>query len=62
MRDGTTEGGASRDSLPAELEHRIAELETGGQCGEDFDSASLIWLLLLGIVLPAVLLIIGWWA
>jgi hypothetical protein len=60
MRDGTTEGGASRDSLPAELEHRIAELESAGQCGEDFDSASLIWLLLLGIVLPAVLLIIGW--
>jgi hypothetical protein len=61
MMRGNTEGRASRDSLPAELEQRIAELETGGQCGEDFDSASLIWLLLLGIVLPAALLIAGWW-
>jgi hypothetical protein len=58
MTPGTTDG---RASLPAELEHRIAELETGGQCGEDFDAASLIWLLLLGIVLPAALLIAGWW-
>jgi hypothetical protein len=61
MMRGTTEGRASRDSLPAELEHRIAELESGAQCGEDFDSVSLVWLLLLGIVLPAALLILGWW-
>jgi hypothetical protein len=61
MMHGTTGGRASRDSLPAELEHRIAELETGDQCGEDFDAASLVWLLLLGIVLPAALLILGWW-
>ena len=61
MMHGTSEGRASRDSLPGELEHRIAELETGGQCGEDFDSASLVWLLLLGILLPAALLILGWW-
>ena len=61
MMHETPEGRASRDSLPVELEHRIAELETGGQCGEDFDSASLVWLALLGVVLPAGLLIIGWW-
>jgi hypothetical protein len=59
MMRGTTE---DRDALPAELEHRIAELETGGQCGEDFDAASLVWLALLGIVLPAALLIMGWWS
>jgi hypothetical protein len=58
----TTDGRGSADaSLPAELEHRIAELEAGGQCGEDFDSTSFFWLLLLGVVLPAVLLLIGWW-
>ena len=61
MMRGTTAERASSDALPAELEHRITELETGGQCGEDFDSASLAWLLLLGIVLPAALLIMGWW-
>ena len=57
--DGRGSAGAS---LPAELEHRIAELETGGQCGEDFDATSFFWLLLLGVVLPAALLLIGWWA
>lgn len=57
----TTNGVASRASLPPELEHRIAELESAGQCGEDFDRVSFGWLLLLGIVLPAALLLIGWW-
>ena len=55
------DGRGAGESLPAELEHRIAALEAGGQCGEDFDTVSLVWLVLLGIVLPAALLVIGWW-
>jgi len=31
------------DSLPAELEHRISGLESGRECGDDFDPASLCW-------------------
>lgn len=46
---------------PAELEERIAALESRAECGEDFDRTSLIWLLLLGVVIPAVLLAAGWW-
>ena len=53
---------ASPDSLPAELEHRISGLESGRECGDDFDLASLCWLLVLGVLLPVGLLLIGWLA
>jgi hypothetical protein len=46
--------------LPAELEHRIALLEAHADDSHDFDAASWVWLVLLGIVLPVVLLCIGW--
>ena len=37
---------------------RIAALES--QCGEDFDAASWLWLILLGVLLPVALLLYGW--
>ncbi len=58
MTPKTSDG---RGALPAALELRLAALETGDQCGEDFDAASLLWLMLLGVALPAALLLIGWW-
>ncbi len=58
MTPDTSDGSGA---LPAALEKRLAALETGGQCGEDFDAASLLWLMLLGVALPAALLLIGWW-
>ena len=51
---------ASSDSLPAELEHRISGLESGRECGDDFDPVSLCWLLVLGVLIPVGLLLIGW--
>jgi hypothetical protein len=50
------------DSLPAELEHRISGLESGRECGDDFDLVSLCWLLVLGVLIPVGLLLIGWLA
>jgi hypothetical protein len=50
------------DSLPAELEQRISGLESGRECGDDFDLASLCWLLVLGVLIPVGLLLIGWLA
>jgi hypothetical protein len=46
--------------LPAELERRIEALERIKGSG-DFDRASWFWLLLLGVVTPAALLLWGWW-
>ncbi len=50
-----------RQELPPELEARIAALENSA-AAVDFDLASWIWMILLGIVLPLVLLAAGWWA
>ena len=47
---------------PATLDERLAALESGRGLGEDFDERSWVWLVLLGVVVPALLLIIGWWA
>jgi hypothetical protein len=46
---------------PATLEERLAALESGREMGEDFDRRSWFWMILLGAVIPAVLLCIGWW-
>ena len=51
---------AAAAALPAELEARIALLE-GAADTEDFDAASWTWMLLLGLVLPAVVIAVGWW-
>jgi hypothetical protein len=50
-----------RQHLPPELEARIAAFEKSPRAA-DFDGASWIWMVLLGIVLPLVLLAAGWWA
>ena len=48
------------EPLPAELERRIATLESGAETGGDFDVASWCWMILLGIFLPICLLLWGW--
>jgi len=52
----------SSHSLPAELEQRISGLESGRECGDDFDAFSFGWLLVLGVLIPVGLLLIGWLA
>jgi hypothetical protein len=46
--------------IPAELERRIKLLENPANQGEDFDSTSWFWLIVLGVGLPIVALVIGW--
>jgi hypothetical protein len=48
-------------ALPAELEARIAAFEIAAPTS-DFDGASWFWMILLGIAIPLVLLVVGWWA
>ncbi|MGO9996037.1 MAG: hypothetical protein ACLPTF_26505 [Steroidobacteraceae bacterium] len=50
------------ESLPRELDERIAALESQAECGDDFDVTSLCWLFFLGVLIPIILLSIGWWA
>jgi hypothetical protein len=45
--------------LPAELARRIETLERE-EAVQDFDRRGWLWLILLGLVLPAALLILGW--
>jgi len=47
--------------LPPELERRIEALEREDDGGK-LNPASWFWLILLGIVTPAALLLWGWWA
>jgi hypothetical protein len=47
--------------LPPELVRRIEALERDDSAG-DLTSGSWIWLILLGVVAPAALLLWGWWA
>lgn len=49
----------SEPELPAELEARIAALENG-ETGTDFDALSWAWMVLLGMALPATLILLGW--
>jgi hypothetical protein len=49
------------EPLPAELEQRIAALESAREAGEDFDARSWCWLIVLGVLTPGVLLLIAWW-
>jgi hypothetical protein len=47
------------DRLPPELARRIAALENE-VAAPAFDRRSWLWLILLGVLLPVVLLILGW--
>jgi hypothetical protein len=49
------------DPVPATLEERLAALESGREMGEDFDARSWAWMIVLGVVIPLMLLYIGWW-
>jgi hypothetical protein len=60
--DAPAGGGPTPAAVPAELERRLAALESGGECGDDFDLRSLCWLSVLGVLLPIGLLLLGWWA
>jgi hypothetical protein len=46
-------------TLPPELEMRIRVLECS-EVGGDFDTASWIWMILFGILLPTTLILLGW--
>ena len=50
--------------IAPELEERIARLEGDlrGAAGPEFDAVSWSWIIALGVVLPAVLLLVGWHA
>ncbi len=48
-------------NLPPELEARIAAFETAAPTS-DFDSTSWFWMILLGVAIPLVVLLAGWWA
>lgn len=50
------------ERLPAELEKRIAALESAREVGEDFDARSWFWLIVLGVLAPVLLLLIAGWA
>ena len=50
--------GSGPDALPAELEARIAALESASSV-EDFDRRSWIWMAVFGIVLPLALILFG---
>jgi hypothetical protein len=52
--------GTPGSGLNPELERRIAALEQSDNQGRGFGAADWTWLALLGIVLPAALLIWGW--
>ena len=52
-------GPAEAPALPPELEARIAALESMASRA-DFDRSSWFWMVLIGILVPILLLIIGW--
>ncbi len=45
-------------TLPPELEARIATLER--QSTTDFDARCWMWMVLLGVLVPVLLILIGW--
>jgi hypothetical protein len=46
-------------SLPPELEARVAALEARA-APADFDRRSWFWMILLGVILPLLCLVLGW--
>ena len=48
-------------ALPPQLEARIAAIEIAGRTS-DFDTSSWFWMIVLGVVIPLMMLAVGWWA
>ena len=62
MTDPAQNNSAPRaPALPPQLEERIAAIEIAGRTS-DFDTSSWLWMILLGVVIPLIMLVIGWWA
>ena len=59
VTDPGSGGLPSQVALSQELEARLTALEAGTARG-DFDAFSWCWMVLLGVLLPAVLLVVGW--
>ena len=59
LSDPTMRSPREAPGLPAELEARVAALETD-RAPADFDAICWFWMLLIGIVIPLALLVIGW--
>jgi hypothetical protein len=57
----TDPAGSPAPASPADLEARLAAFESAAPSG-DFDRASWLWMILLGVAIPLVLLVVGWWA
>lgn len=52
---------APASELPPPLELRVAAIERDDRAGE-LTGRSWMWLLLFGVLIPAALLLWGWWA
>jgi hypothetical protein len=50
----------AHETLPAELEQRIAVLEKPENQGAGFGGIDWVWLMVLGVIGPALILIWGW--
>ncbi|HEY6483983.1 MAG TPA: hypothetical protein VIY54_10710 [Steroidobacteraceae bacterium] len=50
---------AARKAASAGLEQRLGQAERAGR-DRDFDSVSWWWMALLGVMLPAALIFVGW--
>jgi hypothetical protein len=50
---------AARRSLPPELEARLTQAEAAAR-HNDFDAIGWLWMMLLGVALPAALILAGW--
>ena len=61
MADPAASRMAAASRLPPELEARIAACENAAPAA-DFDGASWLWMILLGLAIPLALLAVGWWA
>ena len=61
LRIGPAGGRRSSVPFPDELEHRIRALESPLAPDRDFDAWSWWWIGALGIAVPVLLLVIGWW-
>lgn len=63
MAERPARRGAEGDGpLPAELERRIGVLEHAPEAARDFDAFAWGWMMLLGVGVPALLLLLGWLA